>query len=164
MGVTWALAWALAGIGIGLLSFVTPWLPWDAFFEFWDAPLPALAVPGFFGGATFSLVLGVAGRHRRFDQLSMGRFAAWGALGGILLSLIPAGMVLLGLATSTASSPGLLLVTLAIAPPFAFLGAVSAAGTLAVARAGEDRALLDEGEEVAGAGLSEAERRELLGG
>jgi hypothetical protein len=59
--------------------------------------LPALAVPGFVGGACFSVVLGIAGRRRRFEDLSLSRFAAWGALGGLLLSLVPAAMVAVGL-------------------------------------------------------------------
>ena len=41
-------------------------------------PLPVLAIPGFFGGAFFSTVLGIAGRRHRFDELSLPRFAAWG--------------------------------------------------------------------------------------
>ena len=65
MGVTWAVGWALFGVTIGVLSILTPWLPWGLFFAVFDAPLPALAVPGFVGGTIFSLVLGVAGRRRR---------------------------------------------------------------------------------------------------
>ncbi|HEX9164509.1 MAG TPA: hypothetical protein VF862_01260, partial [Gemmatimonadales bacterium] len=99
MGLTWALGWAVVGLGIGVASLLLPGLPWHRFFDVFDAPLPALAVPGFVGGALFSLVLGVAGRHRRFEQLSVPRFAAWGALGGVLLSLVPAAMVAVGLAS-----------------------------------------------------------------
>ncbi|MDH4348941.1 MAG: hypothetical protein OEW17_09055, partial [Gemmatimonadota bacterium] len=89
MGLTWALAWALVGLLIGVTSNLLPGLPWDAFFEVFDAPLPALAIPGFVGGALFSMVLGIAGRRRRFAELSLPRFAAWGAVGGLLLSLVP---------------------------------------------------------------------------
>src|SRR5512139_1738757 len=99
MGLTWAAGWALFGLLIGVTSVVLPDLPWDAFFAVFDAPLPALAVPGFVGGALFSVVLGIAARRRRFDQLSMPRFALWGAVGGVLLSLVPAAMFALGLAT-----------------------------------------------------------------
>ena len=78
MGITWAVAWALAGVLIGVLW--TLGLPMEWFIEVFDAPLPALAVPGFFGGAVFSTVLGIAGRRRRFDELSLPRFGALGAV------------------------------------------------------------------------------------
>src|SRR5688500_1288583 len=99
MGVTWAAGWALAGVLIGVTSRLLPGLPWDSFFEVFDAPLPALAIPGFIGGALFSTVLGIAGRRRRFDELSLPRFAAWGALGGLLLSLVPAAPAAVGFLT-----------------------------------------------------------------
>lgn len=162
MGLTWAVLWALTGILVGVASIVLPWLPWDAFFRVFDAPLPALAVPGFVGGAIFSVVLGVAGRRRRFDQLSLGRFAAWGALGGFLLSLVPPAMVVLGLATPAAGALGLWRLTVVVSGPLALLGAASAAGSLAVARAGEDRELLRADDDVADAGLTRDEVRELL--
>ena len=74
MGLTWAVGWALFGVLIGVTSVLLPGLPWDLFFEVFDAPLPALAIPGFVGGALFSTVLGIAGRRRRFDELSLPRF------------------------------------------------------------------------------------------
>lgn len=43
------------------------------------------------------------------------------------------------------------------------LGAASASGSLALARAADDRELLEEGEQTAGIGLSPDERRTLLG-
>ena len=51
MGLTWAAGWALVGVLIGVTSRLLPGLPWDALFEVFDAPLPALAIPGFIGGA-----------------------------------------------------------------------------------------------------------------
>jgi hypothetical protein len=69
MGLTWAAGWAVAGILIGVSSLILPFLPWDVFFRVFDAPLPMLAVPGFVGGAIFSVVLGIAGRRHRFDVL-----------------------------------------------------------------------------------------------
>ena len=76
MGLTWAAGWALVGLLIGVTSTLLPGLPWDAFFEVWDAPLPAFAVPGFFAGLFFSTVLGIAGRRHSFQQLSLPRFPA----------------------------------------------------------------------------------------
>ena len=77
MGLTWAVGWAITGVLVGVASLLLPNLPWDAFFAVFDAPLPALAIPGFVGGAIFSMVLGVVGRRRRFHELSLPRFAAW---------------------------------------------------------------------------------------
>ena len=136
MGITWAIVWGLAGLGIGALSLVTPWLPWDTFFRVFDAPLPALAVPGFVGGMLFSLVLGVAARHRRFEELSLPRFTAFGAVGGVLLSLVPAATLGAGLGTLR-EGLNIWQLTAAISIPTVLLGAASAAATLSIARKGE---------------------------
>ena len=138
MGVTWAFGWALVGIGIGVSSVLLPFLPWDAFFKAFDAPLPALALPGFLGGVLFSLVLGIAGRRRSFDELSLGRVGAWGALGGLLLSLVPGSLVMLGLATPR---PGLIVwqATAVIAIPLVILSAASAVATFRLAQGSQSR-------------------------
>lgn len=127
MGITWAVSWAIFGLGIGVLSLLTPWLPWDLFFNVFDAPLPALAIPGFVSGMAFSIVLGTLGRHRRFTDLSLPGFATWGALAGMAIGSIP--FVLNG-----SASP---LLWLMLAVPGAILGSLSAAGSLALARKGE---------------------------
>jgi len=151
MGLTWAVAWALVGVLIGLAW--TLGVPMEWFVEVFDAPLPALAVPGFFAGAVFSTVLGIAGRRRRFDELSLPRFAAWGAVGGVLLTLPIVAM---------AEAPG---AVMAVAVgTVTLLSAGSAAGSLVLARMSEKRELLDVGAEVADVGLPEGEARELLGG
>src|SRR5688500_1984806 len=131
MGFTWALAWAIGGLMIGVLSFV---LPLDWFFRVFDAPLPALAIPGFFAGAFFSVVLGIAARKRRFSELSMPRFVAWGALGGVMLSLFPVLLVRAGLGTPAECFWPALGIA---AGPFILLSAGSAAATLAIARKAE---------------------------
>lgn len=131
-GATWAVAWALSGLLIGISSVLLPFLPWHLFFDFFDAPLPALAIPGFVGGAIFSAVLGVAARRRSFEELSLPRFAALGAVGGLLLSLLPIGM--LGFTAASLARPGLWLFVGLVT----VLSAGSAAGSLALARmAGE---------------------------
>lgn len=142
MGLTWAAAWF--GAGMALLLVVGP----DAA----DVPFPLFfGLLGFLAGATFSGILGLFAGRRRFDQMSLLRFAGWGALGGVLLS---------GLVALAAGSGGELLV---LGPVFAVAGAVSAAGTLALARRVEGRELPDAGREPASE-LGEDEARKLLGG
>ena len=147
MGLTWAAGWPLFGVLIGVTSRLLPGLPWDSFFEVFDAPLPALAIPGFFGGALFSMVLGIAGRRRRFDELSLPRFAAWGAVGGLLLSLMPAALVAVGLASLGRPDAGLWKITATIGGPLILLSALSACGSLMLARMAVDRKLLEASED-----------------
>ena len=143
MGLTWAVAWF--GAGLILLLIVG--------FGAADVPFPLFfGLLGFFAGATFSVVLGIVERRRRFDQMSIPRFAGWGALGGLLLS---------GIVGLAAGLEGEFLV---LGPVFAVAGAVSAAGSLALARRAEGRVLRDTGADAEQVGLTEAERRELLGG
>ena len=157
MGVTWAAGWALAGLLIGASSVLLPGLPWDAFFEVFDAPLPALAIPGFVGGALFSIVLGIAGRRRRFDELSLSQFAAWGAVGGLLLILFPFALVAVGLASREGSDLGALQIIAVISGPFILLSAFSASGSLLLARKAKDRELVEASENVAEVGVPKRE-------
>lgn len=147
-GLTWAFGWALTGIGIGVLSILTPFLPWDGFFYYFDAPLPALAMPGFFGGVLYAIVVGIAGRTQRFDDLTMRRVATWGAIGGALLSCVPSALMVLGLADGNPEKLPSLPLPLFLAPPFALLGAASAAATLWIARRARSRSALSAGDDV----------------
>jgi hypothetical protein len=144
MGISWAALWAVGGVLLGLSSNVFPFLPWHYFFEIFDAPLPALAVPGFIGGILFSLVLGVSGRGSRLSDLSMSRFVTWGAAGGFLLSLVPAALTALGLAhVDGETALGTWKLTAAIMPPLMLLSSASAAVSLFIARRSSDPVLLD---------------------
>jgi hypothetical protein len=124
LGVLWALAWGLGGGG--LMEAIID--PHGRIADIWPA---VLGIPGFFGGLIFSVVLATTERRRRFHELSLTRFGAWGAVSGALLG-IPA-IALLGLGP-------LILV------PLAVLGAASASGTLALARKGAPREQLGSGE------------------
>jgi len=157
MGLTWAVVGFLAGIGIEVIHNIWP-NPIGSAVDIWPA---VLAYPGFFGGVAFSTVLGIAGRRRRFDELSLPGVAAWGAVGGLVVSLIPAAMVAIGLATPNIP---LWQITLALLGPFSLGGAIAACGSLALARMAEDRELLVDSRDVADVGLTEKEERELLGG
>lgn len=158
MALTWAAGWALAGMLLGVTSVLLPGLPWDVFFEVFDAPLPALAVPGFFGGLFFSAVLGIAARRRRLDELSLPRFAAWGAVAGLLLSLFPAALVAVGLA-SMGRPEELWSFTAFISGPLALLSAASASGSLMLARKAERRELPDRSAGVTDVRRAEGERQ-----
>ena len=144
MGLTWALAWF--GAGMALLLVIGP----DAA----DVPFPlGFGMLGFFAGATFSGVLGLVDGRRRFDQLSIPRFASWGAVGGLLFSGIF--VLVAGLRVD---------VLLVLAPVFALSSAACAAGSLALARRAAGGDMLDASADLAELGISEREARELHGG
>jgi hypothetical protein len=143
MGLTWAAAWFGAGVALLLVVGL------DAA----DVPFPlGFGMFGFLAGVMFSGVLGAFEGRRRFDQMSLPRFAVWGAVGGLLLS---------GIFAWAAGLGGEFLV---LGPVFALAGATSAAGTLTLARMAEDRASLDASADAGEAGLTEGEAHELLGG
>jgi len=156
LGFTWAVLGFLAGGAIELIHNIWP-NPIGRAVDIWPM---VLAIPGLFGGVAFSVVLGIAGRRRRFDELSLPRVALWGAAGGLLVSLIPAAMVLVGLA-----SPNVPVwrISLTLLGPFGVGGAVAAAGSLALARMADDQALLEDGRDAAEVGLTAEEKRQLLG-
>jgi hypothetical protein len=141
MGFTWAAAWFAAGS-------VPRWL-----FGFnADVPFPLVfGVLGFLAGVIFSGLLVLTEGRRRFDQMSLPRFAAWGAVGGVLLSAIFTRAASLGAGD-----------VLVIAPTFALACAASASGSLALARRAARRELLDIRRDAAEAKLTDHERRKLL--
>jgi len=157
MGLIWAAVGFIAGMGIELIHGIWP-NPLGSAVDIWPA---ALAYPGFFGGVAFSAVLGLAGRRRRFDELSLPGVAMWGAVGGFLVSLIPAAIVALGLATPNVP---LWQITVALLGPCTLGGAIAAYCSLVLARMADDRELLDESRDVADVGLTKEEERGLLGG
>lgn len=113
IGVTWAVAWFVVGL-------VPRWvLGINA-----DAPFPLIfGTFGFLAGVVFSTLLAMAEGRRRFDQMSLPRFAGWGAVGGLLLSAGFARIASLGWADVAA-----------VAPAFAVACAACASGSLAIAR------------------------------
>jgi hypothetical protein len=143
MGVTWAAAWGAAGL-------VPRWV----FGVATDAPLPLIfALLGFVAGVAFSAVLALTEGRRRFDQMSLPRFAGCGALGGLLLAAIFAKVASLGWGD-----------LLAIAPTFAAASAVCATGSLAMAKRAVRRDLPGSPPNTAEAELTDHEKRKVLGG
>jgi uncharacterized membrane protein HdeD (DUF308 family) len=118
MGFIWAAAWSAVGL---IPRWVLGFNP--------DAPFPIIfGVLGFVAGLTFSALLMLTERRRRFEQMSLPRFAAWGATGGVVLAGVFARLASLGLGD-----------VLLVAPTFAVASAVCAAGSLALARRGVAR-------------------------
>jgi hypothetical protein len=143
MGLTWAAAWSAVGT-------VPRWV----FGVETDAPLPLIfGLFGLIAGVVFSAVLALTEGRRRFDQMSLPRFAGWGAMGGLLLSALFAKATSLGWGD-----------VLALAPTLAVASAVCASGSLALARRAARRELPDSRENTAEAELADDEKRKLLGG
>ena len=140
IAVTWAAAWALVGsVPRWLFGFNT------------DAPFPIIfGVLGFIAGVIFSVLLMMAEGRRGFDEMKISRFAAWGAVGGVLLSAIFTRIASLGFGE-----------VLAIAPTFAVACALCASGSLALARRAEMRGLPDGRGDTAQAQLGNHEKRKL---
>jgi hypothetical protein len=124
MGLTWGVAWSGAGALLARMPGFYSDLPFALLF----APL------GFVTGIIFSGILVVIERRRRFDRVSLPRFAAWGALSGLLMSGIFA--VAAAFRGGTAWGEFLL-----FGPPLTMASAVCAAGSLAMARRAERREL-----------------------
>ena len=137
IGLTWAAAWFGAGLILLLVVGVGAA----------DVPFPLFfGLLGFLAGVTFSGVLGIVEGRRRFDQMSLPRFAVWGGVGALMLSGV------LVLATGLGGE------ILVLGPVFALAGAGCAAGSLALARMAEKPESLDVGADVAEVGLTEGER------
>jgi len=124
MGLTWSAAW----FGAGILLARVPGFVSDVPFALLFAPL------GFVSGIIFSGVLVAIGGRRGFDRLSLPRFAGWGAVSGLLLS----GIFVAGAAVRGAALWEEFLV---FGPALAMASAACAAGSLALARRAERRAL-----------------------
>ena len=147
MGLIWAAAW----FGAGILLARVPGLESDLPFALLFAPL------GFLTGVIFSGVLVVIEGRRRFERMSLSRFAGWGAVSGLLLSGIFVGGAALRGGAVWAEF-------LLFGPALAMASAACAAGSLAVARRAESRELPGSSGDPAEAELTEDEKRELLGG
>jgi hypothetical protein len=149
MGLMWAVAGGATGTIINLGFLVrTGSRP--------DAPFPImLGAFGFVAGVVFSGVLRFVEGRRRFDQMSLPRFAAWGAAVGGALS----GTFFLAVSRG---DPAFLQYFVVVGPVVAVAAAGCAAGSLALARRAQDRELLEATEDPAAAGLPDGEVRKVL--
>lgn len=133
LGLTWAVAWSAAGM---VPRWILGFHP--------DAPFPLIfGVLGFVAGFTFAGLLALTHGRRTFDQMTLPRFAVWGAVGGLLLTALFARIASLGWGDA-----------LAIAPTFAIASAACASGSLALARRAMRRELPGARGDTAGAELT----------
>ena len=141
MGFTWAVAWSAVGL-------VPRWV-----FGFnADAPFPLIfGVLGFIGGVAFSGVLMLTEGRRRFDQMSLPRFAGWGAVGGLLLSAVFTKIASLGWGD-----------VLVVAPTLSAACAICASGSLALARRAETLELPNADGDTAEVKLTDGDKRNLF--
>lgn len=149
MGLTWAIGWAIVG-GAIMEGIV------DRDGKILDMWPQTLAVPGFLLGVAFSIVLWMTEGRRRFDELSVPRFAGLGAVAGALL-----GTLAVAAGIFSGVSPLLLRAAIVIGP-LTLLSAVSASSSLAIAKTAVGRGLLDASADVADGRLPGVETQKRL--
>ena len=155
VGLTWAAMWGAVGVFLGLLDGVVMRGGSIQVGVLTDA-VKMLSVLGLIGGGTFAVILGLAGRRRTFDEMSLPRFAAWG---GFAASIMLGAGAIVGGGLEQFLAPA----DLIVASVVVLLGAGSAAGSLALARMAGDGESLQAGAGVTDIGLTEAEKGALLG-
>ena len=126
VALAWAVVWSPVGVLTGII--VDPGGSMD---EMWVA---IGAYPGFLCGAVFSAVIGIAEGRRGFDSLRLSRFAAWGAVSGLLVGALP---FLVG--TVNTALP-LWLWGVVTVGALTILSSASAVGTALIARMAKQRA------------------------
>ena len=139
MGLTWAAAWSVVGAVAGLVStakvaglgFGAGVMAFGVLFS-----VVLFGSIGLIGGVAFSVVLGLAERNRSLNEMSLLRFAAWGAVAAALVPLTAA-LMFEGFTLSAVLAIG----------GWSSLGVASATGSLALARRA-DR-VLEPGDDVA---------------
>ena len=117
----WGAAWAAAGRLIGIAD------PGRSLNALWLGPAIGLT-PGLLAGAIFSVLVGIAARRRRVDELSIAEAVACGGVAGLLVGALP-----FAINQPTNSAP-LWQVGLVVVGSMTLLGAALAAGSLALAR------------------------------
>ncbi len=148
MGLTWALIWAPVGLLIGMIVD-----PDGAMDEPW---ILVGTLPGFLAGVIFSVVLGVAARRHKLDDLSVAQVGGWGALAGLLLGLLP---LLLG--DHGPDKPRVLPLDLVIVGAITLLSTISAAGSLVLARKAARPELTEGSANMSSFAAAEGEAEEL---
>jgi hypothetical protein len=124
----WAIVWAIVGILLRIAGVLGERRGW-----FLLAPVELWAINGAIAGGVFAALL-VASRRRTIEMLSTARVTGWGAAASLVL---PAGVAIGALMRNpqffSEASPLPQLLT------FAIVGAITAAGSLWIARRASDR-------------------------
>ena len=84
VGLAWAAIWAILAVLVGTITGLLS----DHSLETHVDPLGAMAIPGFLAGVIFAVVLLFAEGDRRINELPIPVLAAWGAVAGLLLSVL----------------------------------------------------------------------------
>lgn len=140
--VIWGIGWTAVGAGIGLLEFFRN--PPESSYLLalrlvLTGPMVVLGVAGLLGGGTFAAVLSQAERGETLETIASWRAAVWGALGGLAFSAAGVGLAAFSFGVGQVLDLRILLWA-AVATA---CGALSAAGSLAIARKGTP-SLLEE--------------------
>lgn len=135
-GLIWGIAWALIGAMIGLATFLRS-VPlgeatMDRFFGYLGAPVGMLGACGIVSGVFFSTAVAWMERGRTLDTFPVWRAAGWGAVAVFCFSQMIIGMIGLTFGVSDALNQSLL----RLSGLASLCGAISAAGSLAIARKG----------------------------
>lgn len=131
MGLVWGAVWAAVGALKAVL--VDPNGSMDAL---WVGP-PVGVFPGFVGGLIFSVVLAIAAAPRKLHELSVSRVGVWGAMVGFLLGFLPLAI------NEPPNEFPVWLVAAVVIGSLSLMGAISAAGSLALARRAKRREVFE---------------------
>jgi hypothetical protein len=121
MGLIWAAVWAAVGALIGIVD------PSGTMDQLWLGPTIGTQ-PGFLGGVMFSALLGIAAGRRGLNEMSFSRVVPCGGMAGLLVGVLPFAI------NKPSSEAPLWLVGVVVIGSMSLLSAVSAAGSLALAR------------------------------
>ena len=128
MGLIWAVVWLPLGLLVGMI--VDP----DGRM---DEPWVVVGVyPGFLSGVIFSVVLGIAARRRKLDELSVAKVGGWGAIAGVLMGSLP-----FVLGDQGPNVERVWLLPVVVISSITLLSAASAAASLALAQRAAKREL-----------------------
>lgn len=136
MGLVWAVVWAPVAVLIGT-KIIDPDNSMD---EMW---VVAGAYPGFLCAVIFFAVRSVAERGRRLAELPLARAGAWGALAGVLVGVFP-----FTVGTPTTALP-LWLLGVTVIGTITLMSAVSAVGSVLLARMAKKREFRDASADLA---------------
>ena len=121
VALLWAALWAAVGALIGVV------VPGGAMGEFWLGPAIGMQ-PGLLGGVVFVVVVAITASGRRLHELPPFKVIACGGAAGLLVGVLPF------VINEPPSEAPLWLVGAVVIGAMTLLGAVSAAGSLALAR------------------------------